>query len=158
MHFTSSERRMFHRFLLVAAFLLVLAPRAASAQRAADSAGVRRAALDYVEGFYEGDSTKHVRSIRPEVFKYGFWLPRDSTRYVGEQMTWPEFHAYTARMRSRGTKTPDSAPRDIRLLDVQDQTAAARLTAWWGTDYLLLGKYDGRWMISHVLWQSPPRR
>ena len=33
---------------------------------------------------------------------------------------------------------------------MQDQTASAKLTAWWGTDYLLLGKYDGRWMISSV--------
>jgi len=41
---------------------------------------------DYVEGFYEGDSTKHLRSVRPDVFKYGFWLPRDSTRYQGEAM------------------------------------------------------------------------
>ena len=32
--------------------------------------------------------------------------------------------------------------------------AAVKVRASWGTDYLLLGKYDGRWMISHVLWQS----
>jgi hypothetical protein len=147
---------MIRRPLLVAC-LVALAPGAARAQTAADSAAIHRAALDYVEGFYEGDSTKHVRSIRPEVYKYGFWLPRDSTRYLGEQMTWPQFHAYTARFRARGAKTPENAPREIRLLDVLDQTAAVKLTAWWGVDYLLLGKYDGRWMISHVLWQSPPR-
>lgn len=35
--------------------------------------------------------------------------------------------------------------------------AAAKVTAWWGTDYLQLAKYDGQWMIVHVLWQSPPR-
>jgi len=34
--------------------------------------------------------------------------------------------------------------------------AAAKVTAWWGTDYLLLGKFDGRWMIRDVLWESPP--
>ena len=33
---------------------------------------------------------------------------------------------------------------------------AAKVTAWWGTDYLLLGKFDGRWMIRDVLWESPP--
>ena len=148
---------MIRRTALLLAVILVNTPREARAQSAADSAAIQRAALDYVEGFYEGDSTKHTRSIRPDVYKYGFWLPRDSTRYVGEQMTWPQFHEYTTRFRTRGTKTPATAPREIRLLDVQDQTASAKLTAWWGTDYLLLGKYDGRWMISHVLWQSPPR-
>jgi hypothetical protein len=128
-----------------------------AAQASADSAGVRRAALDYVEGFYEGDSTKHVRSIRPDVFKYGFWLPRDSTRYQGEQMPWSEFLAYTRRMRARGAVTPASAPKEVQLLDVLDQTAAAKVTAFWGVDYLLLGKFDGRWQVSSVLWQSRPR-
>jgi hypothetical protein len=46
----------------------------------------------------------------------------------------------------------------VEVYDVQNQTASAKLTAFWGTDYLLLGKYDGKWMISSVLWQSPPRR
>ena len=36
---------------------------------AADKEGVRRAALDYLEGFYEGDSAKIVRSVRPNVRK-----------------------------------------------------------------------------------------
>lgn len=42
------------------------------------------------------------------------------------------------------------------LFDVQDQTASAKLTAWWGTDYLLLAREQGRWVILQVLWQSPP--
>jgi hypothetical protein len=125
------------------------------AQTAADSAGVRRAALDYLEGFYEGDSTKHVRSVRPEVYKYGFSRPRDSTSYRGMQMKWPEFHAYANRVKASGRPTPASAPKKVELLDVLDQTAAAKVTAWWGIDYLLMAKYDGQWMISHVLWQSP---
>jgi hypothetical protein len=148
-----------HRLALALLMLgALIAPTPSHAQSAADSAAIRSAALDYVEGFYEGDSTRHVRSIRPDVYKYGFWLPRDSTRYQGERMTWPEFHAYTARMKAAGRKTPATAPKDVKLLDAQDQTAAVKVTAWWGTDYLLLGKYDGQWMISHVLWQSPPRR
>lgn len=39
--------------------------------------------------------------------------------------------------------------------EVQDQTASAKVRAWWGTDYLLLGKYDGQWKILHVIWQGP---
>src|ERR671917_276306 len=124
------------RTLLVAFALIgavISMPDEVLGQTTADSAGVRRAALDYIEGFYEGDSTKHVRSVRPEVYKYGFWLPRDSTRYQGEQMTWAQFLAYTRRMKSRSETTPASAPRVVQLLDVQDQTAAAKVTAFWGT-------------------------
>jgi hypothetical protein len=118
---------------------------------------VQRAVLDYVEGFYEGDSTKLVRSVRPEVYKYGFWIPRDSTRYTGEQMTWPAFHAYANRVKANKRFAPATAPKQVVLFEVLDQTASAKLTASWGIDYLLLAKYDGRWMITHVLWQTPPR-
>jgi hypothetical protein len=118
---------------------------------------VRRAVLDYVEGFYEGDSSKFVRSVRPEVFKYGYWIPRDSTRYQGEQMQWPEFHAYANRVKASKRFAPATAPKEVVVFDVLDQTASAKLTAAWGVDYLLLGKYDGKWMIAEVLWQSRPR-
>ena len=151
---------MSSRLRFVAAVVLVATlatPSRSPAQASADSAGVRRAALDYIEGFYEGDSTKHVRSVRADVYKYGFWLPRDSTRYQGERMPWSEFLSYTRRMRSRGATTPATAPKEIELLDVLDQTAAVKVTATWGTDYLLVGKYDGRWMVSSVLWQSRPK-
>lgn len=129
---------------------------ATGAAQAPDTAGVRQAVLDYVNGFYVGDSTLFIRSIRPEVYKYGFY--RDSTGYRGMQMQWAAFHAFANRVKSSGRPAPATAPKEIVVLDVQDQTAAAKLTAWWGTDYLLLGRYDGRWMVSHVLWQSPPPR
>ena len=37
-----------------------------------------------------------------------------------------------------------------------DQTAAAKVHAWWGADYLLMAEYEGQWKIVQVLRQSPP--
>ena len=138
---------------ILALFLLV-APATARAQAGTDRDGVHQAVLDYVEGFYEGDTTRFVRSIRPEVYKYGFGRRPDG--YVGMQMEWHEFHAFANRVKSGAVRTPANAPKRIEILDVSDQTAAAKLTAWWGIDYLLLARFDGRWMITHVLWQAPP--
>lgn len=136
--------------------LVLLAP-ALPAQSAADKDGVRQAALDYIEGFYEGDSSRFIRSVRPEVYKYGFY--RDTTgSYRGMQMQWQGFHNFANRVKRGQSRTPPNAPKEVEILDVADQTAAAKVTAWWGIDYLLMGKYDGRWMISHVLWQSPPKK
>lgn len=132
-----------------------LAPRL-GAQSPDDRAAVRRAVLDYVEGFYEGDTAKLARSVRPDVAKSGFWRARDSSSYVWEAMPWPEFVAYASRVKARNRQAPASAPKTIVLFDVLDRTASAKLTAFWGTDYILLGKYDGRWRVSHVLWQSAP--
>lgn len=130
------------------------APR--PADPAADREAVRRAALDYIEGFYEGDSTKHVRSIRPEFYKYGFYFDPDSARYRGMQMTWPRALAFSRRVRESRTPAPATAPKEVQIFEVNDQTASAKVRAYWGIDYLLLGKFDGKWMISHVMWQSPP--
>jgi hypothetical protein len=148
--------------LMIIGAIFIAAPLRAqgdsSSVTRADRDAVRRAVLDYVEGFYEGDSVKLARSVRPEIYKYGFWRPRDSTHFVGEQMAFPEFFAYARRVRQNNRPAPATAPKTIELFDVQNQTASAKLTAFWGTDYLLLGRYDGQWMISSVLWQSLPPR
>ncbi|MEZ4700475.1 MAG: nuclear transport factor 2 family protein [Rhodothermales bacterium] len=135
--------------------LLFIAP-AARAQD--DTAGVRRAALDYIEGFYEGDSTKLVRSVHPTVTKFGYYIPRGQEAYTGEPMSYQAMMDFANAVAANpARKARPDAPKEVTIYEVQDQTASAKVVAWWGTDYLLLGKYDGKWMIVHVLWQSPPR-
>jgi len=142
------------RFTIMA---LVFTASPALAQSAADRAAVERAVLDYVEGFYEGDSVKLARSIMPEVNKYGYYIPRDSTGYAGSAMPWPEFFAYARRVRENNRQAPATAAKTVEIFDVLDQTASAKLTAFWGVDYLLLAKRDGKWMIRQVMWQTPPK-
>ena len=142
------------------AFALLLAAMSGTARAQAtapDSAGVRRAVLDYVEGFYEGDTVKLARSVRRDVAKLGFARHRDSTSYSTETMPFADFLAYAGRVRARNRPAPPTARKEIVIYDVQSVTASAKLTAFWGTEYLLLGRFDGRWMITHVLWQNPPR-
>jgi hypothetical protein len=137
------------------------APSAAPAAAVNEREAVRLAVLDYVEGFYEGDTTRLRRSVWPEVRKWGYARRGQGTEaaYRGMAMAFPDgFMGYARGVREGRTRTPAGAPKEIAVFDVQDQTASAKLTAWWGTDYLLLAKEQGRWMITHVLWQSPPPR
>lgn len=122
-----------------------------------ECAGVRRAVLDYVEGFYEGDTAKLVRSVSRNVHKAGYWRARDSVTYSYSEMPFAEFMAYALRVKANNRQAPASAPKVVALFDVLDQTASAKLTAYWGVDYLLLARQNGRWTITHVLWQSPTR-
>jgi hypothetical protein len=138
--------------------LVLLLPQIVPAQTVADREAVRLAVLDYVEGFYEGDTARLVRSVSPEVRKYGYYRAKPGGPYVGEAMPFPEFLSYANRIRTGRSRTPPNAVKDIVLFDVQDQTASAKLTAWWGTDYLLLAKDKGRWIILQVLWQGPPAK
>jgi hypothetical protein len=135
----------------------LLLPRPARAQDA-DRVAVRQAVLDYVEGFYEGDSTKLLRSVAPSVRKNGWYRASPDSAYRPSAMSFPDgFMSYARAVREGRSKTPPNAPKEVAVFEVQDQTASAKVTAWWGTDYLLLARYEGRWMITQVLWQSPVR-
>ena len=53
----------------------------------------------------------------------------------------------------------DTSIKQVQVLDVLDQTAVAKVTASWGIDYMLMGKFDGVWKTTQILWQSPaPKR
>jgi hypothetical protein len=152
------------RLPLLPALLAALclgAPAAVEAQAAVamspDAEGVSLAARDYIEAFYEGDSTKIVRSVSPTVVKYGYYIPKGDSTYHGTGMSYAQMLDYVRQVKASGRSTPPSAPRVVALLEVLDQVAAAKVVAWWGTDYLHLAKIDGRWMITQVIWQSPPR-
>jgi hypothetical protein len=136
---------------------LVASPLIAQATRdtTPDQRAVRQAVLDYVEGFYEGDTTKLARALRPELTKFGFWKGQNDTAYGGESMSYEHAIAYAKNVRAANRPPRANAPKIVQVFDVLDQTASAKLTAWWGTDYLLLAKYGGRWQILHVLWQGP---
>lgn len=136
---------------------LVLAGRGAAAQSAGDSAGVRAAVLDYVEGIYRVDTTRIVRSVRPELAKRGYYRPPGKTEYASEPMTYQELIGVARDWNKAGRVNPETAPKEVRILDLLDQTASVKLTAQWGVDYMHLAKYDGRWMVVNVLWQTPPR-
>ncbi len=137
---------------------LAFAAPTARAQGAAEQAAVRSAALDYVEGFYTGDTARLVRSVAKNVFKYGYWQNKPGEAYAPEVMTYAQIIQYGLDIKSGKSKTPPNAPKEVAVFEVQDQTASAKVTAWWGTDYLLLAKNDGRWQITHVLWQGPLKK
>lgn len=149
---------MRHAILAALVVTAIAVPGAAAQQGGvADREGVRRAALDYLEGFYEGDSAKIVRSVRPNVRKVGYFTPRGTTTYEAEEMSYAEMIGYANTFKKNGRTTPATAPREVTVGEVNDQTATAKVVAWWGIDYLQLAKYNGKWMIVNVMWQSPPK-
>ncbi len=93
--------------------------------------------------------------MHPEAQKFGFTM-RDGA-YQRIPMSFDEMLAFAARVRETGDHPPADAPKSVELLDVLDQTAVAKVHAWWGSDYLTMARYDGEWKIVQVLWQSPPR-
>jgi len=90
------------------------------------------------------------------VVKYGYYRKKDETKYAGEPMSYQEMLNYAISVKKRNDPNAGKQAKKVEVLDCLDQTASAKLHAWWGTDYILLAKMNGKWMITHVLWQSQP--
>lgn len=131
-------------------------PAAAQGDFAAERAAVERAVLDYVDALYEVEPSRVEVSVHPELMKLGFSRRAGESAYRRVPMTYQQLHALAARWNAGGRVDPATARREVVVLDVLDQTASAKLIAEWGIDYMHLGKFDGRWQIIHVLWQSHP--
>ena len=117
----------------------------------AEYEAVRQAVLDYVEGVYERNPSRIRESVHPDLVKGGFFAA--DAIYQFTAMTFTEF-IELAKNYNKDGRIPSDAPKDIVVFNILDQIASAKLIAWWGTDYMHLAKYNGKWMIVQVLWQA----
>lgn len=141
--------------LFALSLLLVLGFSSARAQAAADSAGIRAAALDYIEGWYAGDGARMERALHPELAKR--IVRSDSLgRYRLDQQS---AMTLVTNTRMGGGKDTPAADRkeDVRILDIYQNAAVARIDASYWVDYLQLAKWRGRWVIVNVLWELKPK-
>jgi hypothetical protein len=141
--------------VLVAAIASIpVAPAAQKPDATADREAVRQAALDYVEGIYNVQPERIERSVHPSLVKRGFYKKDPSGPYVESPMTYEQLVKLAGSWNKDGKR--DTSIKEVVVLDVLDQTATAKVVASWGIDYMLMGKYDGKWKTVQILWQSHP--
>jgi hypothetical protein len=134
---------------------LVLVPAPLRGQTAGDKEAVRQAALDYVEGIYQVQPERLVRSVHPALVKRGFYRrDADSTYQPMSQMTYDQLIALSRNWNKDGKQ--DTSVKEVFVYDVMDTTASVKIVAAWGIDYMQLSKVDGSWKIVNILWQSHP--
>jgi hypothetical protein len=143
-----------NRLIAAGAALLLTAAAVVVAAQNGEREAIRQAALDYVEGVYTVQPQRIERSVHPTLVKRGFYRKDAGGPYVESPMSYEQLVNLAASWNKSGTR--DTSVKKVEVLDALDQTAVAKVTASWGVDYLLLGKYDGTWKISQILWQSPP--
>ncbi|HEX5156747.1 MAG TPA: nuclear transport factor 2 family protein [Ktedonobacterales bacterium] len=124
-----------------------------SEQTVNDLAAIRQAALDYMQGWYEGDAERMRRSLHPELAKRAILRDIQS----GEQ----RFYSLSCEQmvektrQGGGTDTPsDKRYYDVSVLDVYGDIASVRANSYDYVDYLHLARSEGRWVIVNVLWAS----
>ena len=99
---------------------------------------------------------KIIRSIKPTLHKFGFWKSEKTGKYESDgQMTFVQAVKYADNVRVKQRFAKADAPKKVEVLDIMNHIASAKITAWWGTDYILLSKNGESWMIEQVLWEGP---
>jgi hypothetical protein len=128
----------------------------ASAQTAADSSGVRAAALNYIEGWYTGNVARMERALHPDLAKRIVETDPKTRKSVLSQMGTKELVKYTRE--GGGKDTPAQRRQsNVSILDIYQGAASAKVIAADWVDYLHLARWDGRWVIVNVLWEFKPR-
>jgi hypothetical protein len=141
-------------------FLALLFAAAApfQAQSATDpeAAAIRQTALDYIEGWYEGDATRMERALHPELAKRIVMTDSATGNSRLDSMG-----AMTLVQRVRaggGRKTPKEAQlKDVTILDRFQNAAVVKVVASNWIDYLQVAKFNGDWKIINVLWELKPK-
>ena len=144
---------MIHSAIRIGVVALALAAPA-RAQTAADSAAIRQAALDYIEGWYEGNAERMERAVHPDLAKRIINADQRGRSVLGHQSA---MTLVQNTRRGGGKETPVAERRtDMRILDIFGNTASVRVDADRWIDYMHIAKWNGRWVIINVLWENRP--
>jgi hypothetical protein len=142
------------RLSIVALMIAAVAGRAA-AQSSADTAAIRAAALDYIDGWYTADGARMERALHPELAKRNVTTDPASGRSRLIQMS--AMTLVQSTRRGGGSNIPAAERKDeVRILDIFGGAASARVTAATWVDYMHLAKVNGQWVIMNVLWENNP--
>jgi len=138
-------------FLLLILLITASSVFSQSGGMGADREAIKQTALDYIEGWYEGNAERMERALHPDLAK----------RIV---MTGPQGRSQLQQMsamglvqntrRGGGKDTPkEKQQKDVTILDVFNNAASVKVLASDWIDYLHVAKFNGRWVIVNVLWE-----
>ena len=159
---------MFRQMVLVMSMLgITVVPMAQEASKekseaarvsvtSADSEAIRQTALDYIEGWYEGNSERMERSLHPELAKRMVETNPNGRSKLNQMSA---MSLVQGTRRGCGKDTPkERQQKDISILDVFQNAASVKIVASDWVDYLHMAKFNGRWVIVNVLWELKPAK
>jgi hypothetical protein len=118
-----------------------------------DAIAIRETAMDYAEGWFDGDAERMARCLHPNLAKRAIKRNPDTGEKIFNHLTKEDMIRYTKE--GGGT----AAPRDrlyykVDILDVYEEIAVVRVETYPYIDYLQLAKESERWLIVNVLYTS----
>jgi hypothetical protein len=144
------------RFPLVCAIFLSIFTAAALGQTDADREAIKRAALNYAEGWYEGNAEKMESALHPDLAKR---IARSNDK---GQTRLDQMSAMSLVQGTRtgfGKQTPkEEQQKDVTVLDVLGGAATVKLEMRDWVDYMHIARSNGKWVIVNVLWEMKPAK
>lgn len=139
-----------------ALLLLSIASAVVQGQSSADSVAIRSTALDYAEGWYEGNAERMTRALHPELVKR--IVVRDTATGKTVVQGMGASVLINSTRHGYGKETPrERQQKDVKILDIFGNAASAKAVMADWVDYMQLAKVDGKWVIVNVLWERKPR-
>src|SRR2546423_13249505 len=142
-------------FVIAVAFLL---PAIAAGQTSStdDVAAIKATALNYIEGWCEGDAARMESALHPELAKRMILTDPKTGHSQFNHMGAMQLVQNTRR--GSGSKTPkDQQLKEITILDRFNNAAVVKIVASGWIDYLEEAKVNGEWKIINVLWELKPK-
>ena len=146
---------MRNSFLIILCLLGVFAVSGLG-QADADRDAIKRTALNYAEGWYEGNADKMESALSPDLAKRIAQTNAQGQSSLG-QMT--AMRLVQATRGGSGKSTPAAEQqKDVTILDVLGGAATVKLEMRDWVDYMHIAKMNGKWVIVNVLWEYKPKK
>jgi hypothetical protein len=131
--------------------LCAVGGRAQTTAADADKVAIKQTALDYIEGWYEGNAERMERALHPELAKR---IMRTDAQGRSRLDQIGAMTLVQSTRRGGGKQTPkEKQQKDVTILDVFENAASVKIVASGWIDYLHLARCNGRWVIVNVLWE-----
>ncbi len=143
-------------FSAVAVLFVCLSGFPAQEPSDAERTAIKQTALDYVEGWYEGNAERMEKALHPELAKRIVRTNREGQSRLDQMGAMALVQGVK---RGGGKETPkEKQQKDVIILDVFENTASVKAVMSDWIDYMHMAKYNGRWVIVNVLWELKPQK
>lgn len=145
-------------FFICLILLIIITVSGATAQTSVsdtDKEAIKAAALDYIEGWYEGNPDRMERALHPDLAKRIVHTNPQGRSSLGQMSA---LSLVQGVKRGGGKDTPkEKQQKDVTILDVFGNAASVKVVASDWIDYLHIARFNGRWVIVNVLWELKPK-
>ena len=138
------------------ALVIVLAAGALAFAQGGEEQAIRQAALDYLEGWYEGNVDRMDAALHPDLAKRIVYPHPKTGRSMLNEATKSAMLEYT-RAGGGKDKAKEGTGNEITILDVHGGMASVKAVSPDYVDYIHLVKWNGEWKILNVLWEQRPK-